>query len=56
MMATFFKALGITDFRSVETWVDELAGIMIGMCSPRGVRFPTQIYTRGCHWIPRMFA
>jgi hypothetical protein len=21
-----------------------------------GARFPTEIYTRGCHWIPRMFA
>jgi hypothetical protein len=21
-----------------------------------GARFPTKIYTRGCHWIPRMFA
>jgi hypothetical protein len=21
-----------------------------------GARFPTGIYTRGCHWIPRMFA
>jgi hypothetical protein len=21
-----------------------------------GARFPTAIYTRGCHWIPRMFA
>jgi hypothetical protein len=21
-----------------------------------GVRFSTEIYTRGCHWIPRMFA
>jgi hypothetical protein len=20
-----------------------------------GARFPTEIYTRGCHWIPRMF-
>jgi hypothetical protein len=23
---------------------------------PFGARFPTDIYTRGCHWIPRMFA
>jgi hypothetical protein len=21
-----------------------------------GARFPTEMYTRGCHWIPRMFA
>jgi hypothetical protein len=21
-----------------------------------GARFPTEIYTRGCHWIPRMLA
>jgi hypothetical protein len=21
-----------------------------------GARLPTEIYTRGCHWIPRMFA
>jgi ankyrin repeat protein len=21
-----------------------------------GARFQTEIYTRGCHWIPRMFA
>jgi hypothetical protein len=21
-----------------------------------GVRYSTEIYTRGCHWIPRMFA
>jgi hypothetical protein len=21
-----------------------------------GARFPTEIYSRGCHWIPRMFA
>jgi hypothetical protein len=21
-----------------------------------GARFPTEIYARGCHWIPRMFA
>jgi hypothetical protein len=21
-----------------------------------GARFPTEVYTRGCHWIPRMFA
>jgi hypothetical protein len=21
-----------------------------------GARFPAEIYTRGCHWIPRMFA
>jgi sugar phosphate permease len=21
-----------------------------------GARFPTETYTRGCHWIPRMFA
>jgi hypothetical protein len=25
------------------------------MGSVRG-RFPAEIYTRGCHWIPRMFA
>jgi hypothetical protein len=24
----------------------------LGWC---GARFPTEIYTRGCHWIPRMF-
>jgi hypothetical protein len=23
---------------------------------PSGARFPAEIYTRGCHWIPRMFA
>jgi hypothetical protein len=22
----------------------------------RGARFPTEIYTRGCHWIPRLLA
>jgi hypothetical protein len=25
-------------------------------CRLYGARFPTEIYTRGCHWIPRMFA
>jgi hypothetical protein len=24
--------------------------------SGHGARFPAEIYTRGCHWIPRMFA
>jgi ATP-dependent Clp protease ATP-binding subunit ClpB len=24
--------------------------------SKYGARFPAEIYTRGCHWIPRMFA
>jgi hypothetical protein len=23
---------------------------------PHGARFSAEIYTRGCHWIPRMFA
>jgi NhaA family Na+:H+ antiporter len=33
----------VVDFRSLET-------------SAYGARFLTEIYTRGCHWIPRMFA
>jgi hypothetical protein len=24
--------------------------------SGSGARFPTEMYTRECHWIPRMFA
>jgi hypothetical protein len=33
-------------------------GIVIPVTIPvrYGARFPTEIYTRGCHWIPRMFA
>jgi homoaconitase/3-isopropylmalate dehydratase large subunit len=43
------------------------AGARAGMIAPdqttfdyikgrHGARFPTEIYTRGCHWIPRTFA
>jgi acid ceramidase len=27
-----------------------------GFIGAHGARFSTEIYTRGCHWIPRMFA
>jgi hypothetical protein len=27
--------------------------ISVQLC---GARFPTELYTRGCHWIPRLFA
>jgi hypothetical protein len=41
--------------------VPVLAGHMINLLlsvlpTLHGARFPTEIYTRGCHWIPRMFA
>jgi hypothetical protein len=26
------------------------------MCSWYGARFPAEIYTRGCYWIPRLLA
>jgi hypothetical protein len=26
------------------------------LCTMYGARFPTESSTRGCHWIPRMFA
>jgi L-iduronidase len=29
---------------------------LLGDVALYGARFPTEIYTRGCHWIPRMFA
>jgi len=33
-------------------------GLMLVQDSPalHGARFQTELYTRGCHWIPRMFA
>jgi dihydroxyacid dehydratase/phosphogluconate dehydratase len=30
-------------------------GMLHGHCM-HGARFSAEIYTRGCHWIPRMFA
>jgi hypothetical protein len=30
--------------------------IIIGLRLLYGARFPAEIYTRGCHWIPRMLA
>jgi hypothetical protein len=35
-----------------ETMFDEV----LNPSPMHGARFPTEIYTRGCHWIPRMFA
>jgi hypothetical protein len=34
----------------------QIRGCQHGVVDGYGARFPTQIYTRGCHWIPRMFA
>jgi hypothetical protein len=43
-----------TDLSAVvvkKTWQEHHSSI-----DTHGARFPTGIYTRGCHWIPRMFA
>jgi hypothetical protein len=50
-------SVGIFAFKSANN----AASIVAIQCrgstwSMYGARFPTEIYTRGCHWIPRMFA
>jgi hypothetical protein len=48
------KSLG-----KLVTKVDFIARIDNNFDVPRlayGARFPTEIYTRRCHWIPRLFA
>jgi hypothetical protein len=37
----------------INNHIDVLA---MALNEGHGARFPTEIYTRGCHWIPRMFA
>jgi hypothetical protein len=39
----------------VPTGVPAAGASSVGM-SLHGARFSAEIYTRGCHWIPRMFA
>jgi hypothetical protein len=54
-----FKTNDPTAIDSYEFYA-KINGTGGGVCaSPKpmyGARFPTEIYTRGCHWIPRMFA
>jgi hypothetical protein len=38
---------------SRDDWTNPLSMVAVAL---HGSFFPTEIYTRGCHWIPRMFA
>jgi hypothetical protein len=60
------KAVVLATFHATEIWEEDLIDAnkwLPEKCLMRntngeryGARFSTEIYTRGCHWIPRMFA
>jgi hypothetical protein len=47
-------AAGVAGFTTIT--LPTGASIKLSTRSLYGARFPAEIYTRGCHWIPRMFA
>jgi HrpA-like RNA helicase len=43
-------------FLTGQDEIESLATVLKESAKTHGARFPTEIYTRRCHWIPRMFA